>query len=131
METNTALSLAAFAAKTQFDELPPAVVHEAKRILFDVIGCALGSNTVAKGRHAIEFARVHVKVDEDGQPVPGSGFLAPVVLADKCVGCGLCQTRCNLINVKAKHLLKETAIRVEAGPGRVTPSHGDALQSAR
>jgi 2-methylcitrate dehydratase PrpD len=57
METNTALSLAAFAAKTQFDELPPAVVHEAKRILFDVIGCALGSNTVAKGRLAIEFAR--------------------------------------------------------------------------
>ena len=70
------------------------------------------------GYNAIEFARVRVKVDEDGQPVPGSGFLAPVVLADKCVGCGLCQTRCNLINVKAKGLLKETAIRVEAGPGK-------------
>jgi polyferredoxin len=72
----------------------------------------------AAGYNAIEFARVRVKVDEDGQPVPGSGFLAPVVLADKCVGCGLCQTRCNLINVKAKGLLKETAILVEAGPGR-------------
>jgi hypothetical protein len=72
----------------------------------------------AAGYNAIEFARVHVKVDEDGQPVPGSGFLAPVVLADKCVGCGLCQTRCNLINVKAKGLLKETAILVEAGAGR-------------
>ena len=41
-----------------------------------------------------------------------------MVRADKCVGCGLCQTRCYGINVKAKHLLKETAIRVEAGPGR-------------
>lgn len=70
------------------------------------------------GYKAIEFARVHVKVDDRGEPVPESGFLAPVVLADKCVGCGLCQTRCNLINVKAKGLLKETAIRVEAGPGR-------------
>ena len=72
----------------------------------------------AAGYHAIEFARVHVKVDDQGQPIPDSGFLAPVVLADKCVGCGLCQTRCNLINVKAKNLLKETAIWVEAGSGR-------------
>lgn len=72
----------------------------------------------AAGYHAIEFARVHVKVDEEGEPIPDSGFLAPVVLADQCVGCGLCQTRCNLINVKAKGLLKETAIWVEAGPGK-------------
>ena len=72
----------------------------------------------AAGYNAIEFARVHVKVDEQGQPIPDTGFLAPVVLADKCVGCGLCQTRCNLINVKAKHLLQETAIWVEAGPGK-------------
>ena len=72
----------------------------------------------AAGYNAIEFARVHVKLDDQGQPVPDSGFLAPAVLADKCVGCGLCQTRCNLINVKAKHLLGETAIRVEAGPGK-------------
>ena len=63
METNTACSLAAFAAKTQFDELPQAVVHEAKRVLLDVIGCALGSNAVAKGRLAIEFAR-----DVGGRP---------------------------------------------------------------
>jgi len=41
-----------------------------------------------------------------------------VVPADKCVGCGLCQTRCNLINAKAKKLLRETAIRFEAGPGK-------------
>jgi MauM/NapG family ferredoxin protein len=72
----------------------------------------------AAGYHAIEFLRVHVKVDEQGLPIPDSGFAAPVVLADKCVGCGLCQTRCHQINVKSKGLLRETAIWVEAGPGR-------------
>jgi ferredoxin len=85
----------------------------------------------AAGYHAIEFARVHVKVDEQGQPIPDSGFLAPVVIADKCVGCGLCQTRCNLINVKAKHLLKETAIRVEAGPGREDRMSGGSYVELR
>lgn len=72
----------------------------------------------AAGYNAIEFVRVHVKVDEAGVPIAGSGFAAPVVIADKCVGCGLCQTRCNVINVKAKGLLKETAILIEAGPGK-------------
>ena len=52
------------------------------------------------------------------------------MLADKCVGCGLCQTRCNLINVKAKGLLKQTAILVEAGPGR-TSSRTDSLHARK
>ena len=56
--------------------------------------------------------------DADGNPVEGSGFLAPVVVAEKCVGCGLCQTRCYGINVAAKRLLHESAIIVEAGPGK-------------
>ncbi|MCY2953500.1 MAG: 4Fe-4S ferredoxin, partial [Planctomycetota bacterium] len=47
-----------------------------------------------------------------------SGFLAPVVLSDKCVGCGLCQTRCHMIHVKQKHLLGRTAIEILAGDGR-------------
>ena len=51
-------------------------------------------------------------------PIEGSGFSAPVVLADKCVGCGLCQTRCHVINVKTKKLLSSVAIIVEAGPGK-------------
>jgi len=38
-----------------------------------------------------------------------------VVIPGKCVGCGLCQTRCHHINVLEKHLLKESAIIVEAG----------------
>jgi NAD-dependent dihydropyrimidine dehydrogenase PreA subunit len=72
----------------------------------------------AAGYHAIEFMRVHPKLDETGLPIDGSGFSAPVVLADKCVGCGLCQTRCHSINVKTKHLLASSAIVVEAGPGK-------------
>jgi len=71
----------------------------------------------AAGYHAIEFARVHSELDEDGLPVEDSGFLAPVVLADKCVGCGLCQTRCNRINVKSQGRLAQSAIIVSVGPG--------------
>ena len=62
--------------------------------------------------------RVHPKLDEAGLPIDGSDFSAPVVLVDKCVGCGLCQTRCHSINVKTKHLLGSSAIVVEAGPGK-------------
>lgn len=72
----------------------------------------------AAGYRAIEFMRVHPQLDENGQPVDGSGFSAPVVLSDRCVGCGLCQTRCHVINVKEKKLLDAVAIRVEAGPGK-------------
>ncbi len=72
----------------------------------------------AAGYDAIEFTRVGTQVDDQGQPIEGTGFLAPVVLADKCVGCGLCQTRCYAINVAEKKLLDESAIVIEAGEGR-------------
>ena len=72
----------------------------------------------AAGYNAIEFMRVHPKLDANGDPIDGSGFSAPVVLADKCVGCGLCQTRCHIINVKTKKLISSVAIVVEAGPGK-------------
>ncbi len=71
--------------------------------------------TVA-GYNAIEFLRVGTEVDEAGQPIEGSGFLAPVVLTEKCVGCGLCQTRCLAINGVQKEILVASAIRVEAVP---------------
>jgi MauM/NapG family ferredoxin protein len=70
------------------------------------------------GYDAIEFVRVGVETDADGKPKEGSGLAAPVVVAGKCVGCGLCQSRCHKINVKAKGLLAETAVRIEAGPGK-------------
>lgn len=73
---------------------------------------------VAAGYDAIEFRRVHTQVDENGLPVEASGYLAPVVLADKCVGCGLCQMRCHLENVKKTPLLDRSAIVIEAGAGR-------------
>jgi polyferredoxin len=70
------------------------------------------------GYDAIEFLRVGGEVDEKGQPVEGSGWLAPVVREDRCVGCGLCQMRCRAINVKAEKRLPHSAIRVVAGEGK-------------
>jgi ferredoxin len=70
------------------------------------------------GYNAIEFTRVHTRIDDNGQPIEGSGHLAPVVLADKCVGCGLCQMQCYQFNVKQKGLLDLSAIIVEPGEGK-------------
>ena len=78
----------------------------------------------AAGYEALEFIRAGTTLDVFGQPVEDSGFLAPVVLADKCVGCGLCQTRCYKINVVTKRLLAESAITIRAGEG-----HEDRLLS--
>ena len=72
----------------------------------------------AAGYNAIEFERVHTERDDVGMPIHGSGFLAPRVLPDLCVGCGLCQSRCCKINVDDKGLLSESAIIVEAGGDR-------------
>lgn len=70
------------------------------------------------GYNAIEFLQVGTETDAAGRPIEGTGFLAPVVLADRCVGCGLCQTRCRAVNVGAKGLLEQSAIIVEAGEGK-------------
>lgn len=73
---------------------------------------------VAAGYHAIEFTRVGTQMDELGAPIEESGFVAPVVRADLCVGCGLCQTRCYAVNKQTKGLLAESAILIEAGDGK-------------
>ncbi len=70
------------------------------------------------GYHAIEFIRVGTKMDAAGRPIEGSGFLAPNVLADRCVGCGLCQTRCYHDNVVTERRLRSSAIVVVAGEGK-------------
>jgi len=86
----------------------------------------------AAGYHAIEFTRMHTQANADGTPVEGSGFLAPVVLEDKCVGCGLCQTRCYGINVKSEKKLNASAIIVAAGPGNEDRlSHGSYIELRR
>lgn len=71
----------------------------------------------AAGYHAIEYIQVGTEMDESGLPIDGTGMLAPVVLDDKCVGCGLCQTRCYGINVKERGVLSASAIIIEAGEG--------------
>ncbi len=73
---------------------------------------------IAAGYHAIEFTRVGTELDKKGNPIEDSGFAAPVVLTDRCVGCGLCQTRCYGINVAEKQLLDVSAIIIEAGAGK-------------
>ncbi len=72
----------------------------------------------ASGYDAIEFMTVGTQTDEQGVPIEGTGMVAPVVLPEKCVGCGLCQTRCYAINVKTKQLISESAIVIQAGPGK-------------
>lgn len=72
----------------------------------------------AAGYEAIEYIQVGTEVDDQGAPIPDTGYLAPRVDAAKCVGCGLCQTRCYAINVKDRHVLDESAIIIEAGPGK-------------
>jgi NAD-dependent dihydropyrimidine dehydrogenase PreA subunit len=84
----------------------------------------------AAGYDAIEYLQVGTELDEQGQPIADSGFLAPVVLGDRCVGCGLCQTRCFAINVKELGLLKESAIVIEAGEGKEDRLFtGESIQS--
>lgn len=70
------------------------------------------------GYQAIEFTRVGTQIDSEGNPLEESGFLAPVVQADRCVGCGLCQTRCYAINYSTKGLLAESAVVIHTGQGR-------------
>lgn len=67
----------------------------------------------AAGYNAIEFRTIGVSLDEQGLPIENTGRLVPLVLAEACIGCGLCQTRCNLINVKKEKLLSRPAIVVQ------------------
>ena len=87
------------------------------------------SECAAAGYNAIEFIRIGDIMDGRGGPVEDSGYLAPVVLEDKCIGCGLCQARCRAVNVWDIKLLSESAIQVSAGPGKedriVTSSYRD------
>jgi NAD-dependent dihydropyrimidine dehydrogenase PreA subunit len=76
------------------------------------------SACAAAGYHAIVYVRIGIEYDGRGGPVSDSGFLAPVILKNKCVGCGLCQARCRAVNVTDKKLLGASAVTVMAGPGR-------------
>ncbi len=70
------------------------------------------------GYHAIDIEMHGTEMDDDGMPIDGTGFAVPVVNEDNCVGCGLCQTRCNIINVNDLGKLEESAIIIYAGGER-------------
>lgn len=102
-----------------------AIINESTCLPFNGEACQLCvDECTAAGYDALEFIAVGTEVDELGQPIEGTGELAPLLIPEKCVGCGLCQTRCHGINVVAKELLEESAIIIEAGN-----DHEDRLMS--
>ncbi len=68
----------------------------------------------AAGYEAITFSRTP-ELDDNGRPIPDTGYGAPDIDSSKCVGCGLCQSRCYHINVKQRGILAESAIVIVAG----------------
>lgn len=93
-----------------------AIINESTCLPFNGEACQLCvDECTAAGYDALEFVAVGTEVDELGLPIEGTGELAPLLITDKCVGCGLCQTRCHGINVAAKGLLEKSAIIIEAG----------------
>ncbi|MBI1310506.1 4Fe-4S binding protein [bacterium] len=102
-----------------------AIINEGTCLPFHGEACQLCvDECAAAGYDALEFVQVGTEVDAAGQPIEGTGTLAPLLLPDKCVGCGLCQTRCHAINVVARSLLDSSAIIIEAGN-----DHEDRLMS--
>ena len=55
--SNLAEEFANFAIETRYEDLPPSIVHESKRLLLDSIGCALGGIRTAPGEMAIKLAK--------------------------------------------------------------------------
>lgn len=48
--------LAAYAASLQYEDLPPEVVHQARRLMIDTLGCAIGGYNSEPVRIAREYA---------------------------------------------------------------------------
>ena len=53
LKSSVAYQFARYALGTSYESLPPEVVHAAKRILLDTLGCAVGAYA-APGRRIIE-----------------------------------------------------------------------------
>ena len=54
--TTIAENLGAYASSLKFEALPAEVVHQAKRMIVDTLGCALGGYASEPGRIAREMA---------------------------------------------------------------------------
>ncbi len=65
------------------------------------------------GYHALEFVSVGTELDDQGLPVEGTGVVAPKLIEHRCIGCGLCQTRCRAVNVTKEKRLDRSAIIVK------------------
>lgn len=71
MDKNYTQTIADFAAKTCFDDLPEDAVHAAKRLILDTVGCAIGGYSSNSGKIVAE-----VKKELGGRPestIMGSG----------------------------------------------------------
>lgn len=56
-EASVTRILSEFCAALRYEDLPPDVVTEAKRLILDTIGCGLGGYGVEKGQMAVRYAR--------------------------------------------------------------------------
>lgn len=57
MSESVTETLAKFSSGLEFNDLPPEVVHELKRLLLDTIGCGLGGLDLDKGEMALRLAK--------------------------------------------------------------------------
>ena len=76
METTT--RLARFATETCYENLPDSVLHAAKRIILDTIGCALGAVGTTPGLAVRQVVKMQ---GGDGATVLGTGQRAAVMTA--------------------------------------------------
>lgn len=56
MADNFTRTLARFSAELKYGDLPSPIIHEAKRILLDTVGCGLGAMILDKGHMAVQLA---------------------------------------------------------------------------
>ncbi|RPH32061.1 4Fe-4S binding protein, partial [bacterium] len=76
----------------------------------------------AAGYHAIQMRQIKLALGDippgvfsEAQLEAMGSIEAPVVDADACTGCGLCEYRCHTTYTKQTHVLSESAIRVVPG----------------
>ena len=72
------------------------------------------------GYHAIKMQEIRLEVGDvppgvltEEELAEAGRILAPVVDAQACVGCGLCENRCGTLRAKREGLIPRSAIRVE------------------
>lgn len=77
-----------FAIETEFEHLPPQVVHESKRIFLDSLGVAIAALKTDKGRYGVEMAKKFGQSNESA--ILGTG--------DRVSSCGAAFANSELIN---------------------------------